>query len=354
MTAGRAGRFAAVTRPVAMAVLASLIAFIAMGLLFPAAATKVPTHAQGGDDLAFYRAVVARVRNGQPYEAAAVAQLHAVKGPLRPFLVVRPPALATMLAWLPDPRWGDMIMMLTSVAVICGWGVRFRQLGWPPLTVGAAAFCVYTGVAAPMVSHGMSLVHDAWAGLLIALSLAARTEKRFAAALALGLMAALIRVLVMALAALMERRRAEAVAFAVALGVALAALAWHAHAVIALTSSHDLHSPGWVKFGGWRFVMATVKWELVVILGGGAAAAVVVPLAAAGAIGRSDGLGLRLAMLLVGYVLGFMAIGRPENGYWGLVTVPTLAIALCFAPSALRDLWSRATGDFNGGGRGLA
>jgi len=100
--------------------------------------------------------------------------------------------------------------------------------------------------------------------------------------------------------------------------------------------------------------MATVKWELVVILGGGAAAAVVVPLAAAGAIGRSDGLGLRLAMLLVGYVLGFMAIGRPENGYWGLVTVPTLAIALCFAPSALRDLWSRATGDFNGGGRGLA
>jgi hypothetical protein len=321
---------------------------MALGLLLPAAPTKIPTHAQGGDDLAFYRAVVARVRAGQPYEAAAVAQLHAVKGPLRPFLVVRPPALATMLAWLPDPRWGDMIMMLTSVAVIGGWGVRFRQLEWPPLGVAAAAVCVFTGVAAPMASQGMGLVHDAWAGLLIALSLAARTERRFAAAVAFGLMAALIRelalpyLLVMAFAALIERRRLEAGAFAAALGVALAALAWHAHAVIALTSSHDLHSPGWVKFGGWRFVMATVKWNLFVILGGGAAAAALVPLAAAGAIGRNDGLGLRLAMLIVGYTVGFMAIGRPENGYWGLVTVPVLAVALCFTPAALGDLWRQA------------
>jgi len=345
---GRAGRFAGANRPVAIAILAILAALIVLGLLFPAAPTKAPTHAQGGDDLAFYRAVVARVRAGQPYEAAAVAQLHAVQGPLRPFLVVRPPALATMLAWLPDPRWGDAIMMLASAAVICAWGLRFHRLGWPPLAVGGAALCVFTGVAAPMVGKGMGLVHDAWAGLLIALSLAARTERRFAVAVALGLMAALIRelalpyLLVMALAALLERRRAEACAFAVALGVALAALAWHAHAVIALTSSQDLHSPGWVKFGGWRFVMATAKWDLFVILGGGAAAAAVVPLATAGAIGRGDGLGLRLAMLLIGYTLGFMAIGRPENGYWGLVTVPILAVALCFAPIALRDLWGRA------------
>jgi len=337
------GRLASLPRWAAIGLLASLVALFALGLQFTAAPTKAPTHAQGGDDLAFYRAVIARVRAGQPYEAAAVAQLHAVHGPLRPFLVV-PPALATLLAQLPDPGWGDILMKLVSAAVICAWAVRFGRLGWSPVRIGCASLCVFTGVAAPMFSRSMGLLHDAWAGLLIALSLAARTDKRFAVAVAFGLLAALIRelalpyLLVMALAALLERRRAEAGAFALALSVALAALAWHAHAVTALTSSHDLHSPGWVKLGGWRFVMATVKWNVIVILGGAAAAAAVVPLALLGAVGRNDGLGLRLTLLLAGYTLGFMAIGRPENSYWGLVTVPILSVSLCFAPAALADL----------------
>ena len=341
------GRFATLPRLSAIALLALLALAIAIGFLSPPAPTHMK-HVQGGDDLAFYQAVVARVRAGQPYEAAAVAQLRAVHGPVRPFLAVRPPALADMLAVLPSPRWGDVALEVLSLALIGAWVVRLRSLGWSLVSLGGAAIGLFTGVAAPLATRDMSLIHDAWAGVLIGVSLGVRSERRFWAAAALGLAAALIRELalpylaVMAAAALIERRRAEAGAFAGALGLALVALAWHAHAVDALVSPADLASPGWVKFGGWSFVMATAKWNLLVILGGAAAAAVIVPLSLAGAAGRGDGLGQRLAALLFGYAIGFMVIGRPENAYWGLVTAPLTAAGLALAPSALRDLARQA------------
>jgi hypothetical protein len=341
------GRFARLPRWAAIAVLALLAAVVALGLVSPPPPTHTK-HTQGGDDIAFYQAVVARVRGGQPYEEAAVAQLRVVHGPLRPFLAVRPPALAEMLSRFPDPRWGDYLLEVLSLTVIGAWVMKFRSLGWRPLGLGVAAIGLFTGVAAPLASHNMGLVHDAWAGALIALSLALRGEKRFWAAAVLGLAAAIFRELalpylaVMAIAALIERQGREALAFAGALAIALTALALHAHVVDAIVTSADLASPGWVKFGGWPFVMATAEWNLLVILGGIVAAAVTVPLSIAGALGRKDGLGLRLAALLVGYTLGFMAIGRPENAYWGLVIAPLMAVGVCLVPGALRDLVRRA------------
>jgi hypothetical protein len=341
-----ASRFARLPRSGAIALLVLLALAIAAGFLSPPAPTHMK-HVQGGDDLAFYQAVVARVHAGQPYEAAAVAQLRAVHGPLRPFLAVRPPALAWILAALPSPSWGDWILEALSLTVIAAWVARLRGLGWGPASLGGAAIGLFTGLAAPLATRDMGLIHDAWGGVLIALSLAARSERRFWTAAALGLAAALIRELalpylvVMAMAALVERRRSEAGAFAGAFGLALIALAWHAHAVDALVGPADPASPGWVKFGGWSFVLATAKWNLLAILGGLAAAAAVVPLSLVGAAGRGDGLGLRLAALLFGYTIGFMVIGRPENTYWGLVTAPLTAVGLCLAPAALRDLVRR-------------
>jgi len=346
------GRFATLPQWAAIAILIALAALIALGVAVPPAKPVHPKHQQGGDDVAFYQGVVARVRAGQPYEVAAVAQLRAVGGPLRPFLVVRPPLLATLLARLPDTRAADRILAILAVGVILAWAYRFQQLGWPPLALGGGVLLIFSGVAAPMVSQNMGLLHEAWAGLLIAASLALRDERRWHAAVFLGLLAALIRelampyLLVMAVAALVERRRLEAGAFATALAISIAALAWHGMAVSALTSPNDLASPGWVKFLGWPFIMAMMKWNLLVILGGAVAGAaigaVITPLALAGAAGRKDGLGLRLAMILSGYTLGFMAIGRPENSYWGLLILPLMSVGLCLAAAAVGDLARRA------------
>ena len=48
-------------------------------------------------------------------------------------------------------------------------------------------------------------------------------------------------------------------------------------------------------------------------------------------------------MLIVwGYSLAFLFVGRSDNGYWGLIYGPLMSISLVFAPMALRALWRAA------------
>lgn len=339
------GRFATLPRPLAFAVLAALAILILAGLplaLHPAPVAP-PAHSVNGFTL--YGRIIERMRAGEAYEPAAVSELRAEGGPIKPFVTVRPPLLAEALSLLPDPQTRDRALELLALVVIAAWVIRLRPAGASPAWMGFTALAAFTGAGACMVGAGsMSLFHEAWAGLLIALSLALRTDRRFLASAVVGLIAALVRELampylaVMVLVAITERRRGEAIAFGTALALALAALAWHAHQVMALTQPGDLTSPGWVEWAGWGFVLLAARWNLIVLALGLWAAALVVPLALAGAIGRRDGLGLRLALLLIGYSLGFMAIGRPSNYYWGLVTAPILAVGLALAPAALADL----------------
>ena len=341
----RRGRFATLPRPLAFAALAALAILIVAGLplaLHPAPVAP-PAHSVNGFTL--YGRIIDRMRGGQAYEPAAVGELRAEDGPLKPFVTVRPPLLAETLSLLPNPQTRDRALQLLALMVIVAWVIRLRTAAASPAWMGFTALAVFTGTGACMVGAGsMSLFHEAWAGLLIALSLALRTDKRFWASAAIGLIAALVRELalpylaVMALVAASERRRDETIAFGGALAVALAALAWHAHQVMALTRHGDLASPGWVEFAGWGFVLLAARWNLIVLAAGLWAAALVVPLALVGAAGRRDGLGLRLAILLIGYSLGFTAIGRPSNYYWGLVTAPLLSVGLAMAPAALADL----------------
>jgi hypothetical protein len=231
-----------------------------------------------------------------------------------------------------------------AAAVVGAWTLRLQSVQAGPAWLAGTALVLFTGVGVTMAGGGASLFHEAWAGLLIALSLALRTDRRFVLAALVGLLACMIRELampylaVMVVLALAERRRREAAAFAAALGLALCLLALHARAVLSLVTPTDLASASWVEFGGWAFVLETAKWNLLAVLGGSWLGAVVLPLSLVGAAGLRTGLGLRLAAILVGYTLGFMAIGRPENGYWGLLVTPLAAVGLCLAPRALADL----------------
>jgi hypothetical protein len=341
-------RFAGAPRGVALLVLAALVAMIVAGFLpFGTFGSALPSLKRS--DLDFYRVVVDRVRKGEPYERAAVSQLRVEGGQVKPFLTTRPPALATALAWLPSEAWAGALLSVLAVVVIGAWAFRLSPLHPSPLYVGMTAIVVFAGVGLTAAGGALCLLHEAWAGLLVALSLAVRSKERFAAAVVLGLLAALIRELampylaVMALVALLETRRAEAMAFAAALAIAGAALAWHAMAVNALTLPGDATSPGWLEFGGWAFLSATARMNLVAMFVP-MAAAFITPLALVGAVGWKDASGLRLALLLGGYALGFMVIGRPVNLYWGFMTAPLLSVGLCLAPDALIDLGRRVVG----------
>jgi len=347
----RARRFAGLARAPAVAILIALAALIALGFGYAAHPQRVtpPAHAVNG--FRFYAAIIARMRAGQPYTNAAVEELRAEGGPLKPFVTVRPPALATALAWLPDTGSRAAALIALTATTLIVWTLRLRPYGSGPPWLGWAVVALFSGIGPPLLAAGpMSLFHEAWAGLLIALSLALRTEKRFVAAAVVGCMAALVRELalpylaVMALIAFAERRHREGAAFSLALLAALAALAWHASAVMALTTPQDLASPGWVAMAGWRFVLSAAQWNCAAAVLGMWVAAVIVPLALVGGLGPRDDLGRRLTALLFGYCLGFMVIGRPSNAYWGLVTSPLFAVGLTLAPSAIADLARSAAG----------
>jgi hypothetical protein len=343
-------RFASVSPWAARGMLVVLAALVSFGWLLPPSLPQLDRAHNGGGNLRFYRAVVERMHRGEPYETAAVRELRSEHGALKPFVTVRPPLLATMLASLPSERAGAILLALLAVTVLLAWAVTLHEIQTGILPLVAMTLVLFTGVGESIAAGGISLMHEAWSGLLMALSLVAWANKRIAASVALGLLAAMVRelampyLLVMAVLALVERRRLEALSFALALAAAVGALAWHAQAVQALAASTDLTSAGWVKFSGWRFVLATARWNFIVFVLGAWTTALIVPMALAGAIGAKNGLGLRLAALLLGYTLGFAVIGRPENIFWGLMTAPLVAVGLCFAPTALGDLIRRAAG----------
>jgi hypothetical protein len=343
-------RFVRLSRPAAGAILVLLAALIALGVALPAPRLSAGqgAHAPQGINVPLYSGIIERVRAGQPYETAAVAAQRTGGFPLRPFVTVRPPALALIMARLPDLATANLLMRLLAIAVLAAWTIRLAPVGRGRLWLAWSPLVVFTGVAWAIPGLTFGLFHECWAGLLIALSLALRTDRRFLAAVAVGLLAAAIRelampyLLVMAALALTERRRGEALAFGAALGVSLAALALHAAAVLSLTGPHDLASPGWVKLGGWPFVIATARWNLLALLLGKTAAAAIVPVALAGALARTDAMGLRLAALLIGYTLGFMVIGQPNDFGWGFVVAPLMGIGMALSPLALGDLWHSA------------
>jgi len=336
-------RFVTFSTSAARIVLALLVVILVVGL--PQGTRRAPasTAVGGPSDSRFYQAVVARVKRGEPYDQAAITEQRARDYPLRPFIAVRPPILATMLSWAPNPIIPILVEWLLALGVVGAWVFRLRPVRPGPRLMSWTAFFVFTGVLVDMNGETSSVFHEAWAGLLIALSLALRTDKRFAAAVALVRELAMPYLLVMAMFAAAERRRREALAFAAALLASGVALAFHAQAVQALVTSRDPISPGWAALGGWRFVMAASNWNALGAALGLWSSAILLPLALIGSASWKDPAGLRLATLLVGYGLGFVFIGRPDNSYWGLVIAPLLGVGLALAPAALRDLWVRAS-----------
>ena len=335
-----------------MAILVIAGALIALGLRVPQAPLQTGEGAAPvaqARDIALYRQIAAAMRAGAAYEETAIAGQRASHYPVRPFLAVRPPLLANLHALLPSEAAADWILAVLWLAAAAAWTWRLAMpTPFLPVRVYMVAAFVSGSIVA-VTAKGISLFHEVWAGLLILLSLALRSEKRFAASVLLGLLAALIRELampylaVMALAALWDRRWKEGAFFALALAAAIVALAFHAHSVGLLTHPGDMASQGWMKLGGWAFVLATAKWNLFAVAGGVWVTALLVPLSLLGAAGIKGPLGMRLFFLACGYTLGFTAIGRPENYYWGMMTAPLMGVALASAPAALWDLARQLT-----------
>lgn len=293
-------------------------------------------------DGALYRAVVARMATGAGYYEAAVAEHRARRYPLRPFVTVRPPLLAAILS-RSGLETGRLVLAALLLAAAAAVSVRlFGTSRSPPVQVAGTVMAAVS--AAMLLEPTLVVWHEVWAAALIALSLAARRERRWAASVALGLAAVAIRELalpylaVMACAAMLDGRRREAGAWAAATAAALVIVGAHALAVGAHVGATDIASPGWHAAEGWRLPLLMIAQTGPLIVAPAPLVGVIVPLALLGWAAWPAPVGLRGAMLLSGYAAAFCVLGRVNNVYWGLMFAPLLLVGLAWAPSALRDL----------------
>jgi hypothetical protein len=349
--AGFATRLAHLSPGWARMLLATLLLMTAIGIVATSGSEK-PGLRLGSvekSDAALYRAIIERTAAKQTlagYYDAAIAEQRARHYPLRPFVAVREPTLALLSARLGSPATlavFRLLALVTLVALIVRMGESESRPRW-------FAASTLAGLSIALVAlPALALWHEAWAALLVTLSLAVHAPKRWRLSCLIGVVAVLFReiaapyLFVMGFAALAERRRAEAMGWAAAILLLALAMATHAYMVAQHVLPTDPASPGWARFGGWRFILSMAHDTGILSVLPLWTTAVILPLALLGWSARGDHFTDRVALMLLAFVLAFMLVGRPDNEYWGLMLAPLILAGLAFAPAAIMTLTRSAS-----------
>lgn len=343
-------RLVGVPRPVAVLLLALLVALMLLGtvesrpLASPDMAAPALAKEEGMiGDHALYLKILRRMEAGTSYYAAVVEEHRAYGYPLRPFVAVRLPTLAMILSHIGLPL-GVALCGALAIAALLLWRRRLmREPGLP----GYGRFAVL--LMAINLGQAMSgqwvLMHEVPAGILIAIALALYRPKRPWAAMAVVAAALAIRETVLPVAmlfglfALIDRDWKAAGAW-VALGIAFAVgLGFHAVAVAGVTQPNETTGPGWMALSGWNNYVAFIYQTSVLrFVPPQWLAVVLTPLALLGWLAWRSRLGTVGLAIHLTYAALFMLVARPDNDYWGMLVVPTLFIGLVFAPAAIGAL----------------
>lgn len=359
MTAAVRSRFAGIGRGAArLILLLAAVLLVAAALVpiergdgrgspRPALSGNAPLAAKvQDDDLAVYDAVIVRLRRGEGYYPAAAAEHRRIGFPLKPGLAVRMPTLARIEAVLGDSGT-QLAAIALLIAVLAAW---WRRLGEDAPDQRLLAMGLLAVNAALGLNAYFFALHELWAGMLLALSLALHRRGKWAGALAAAALALAIRELALPFAALMaalalfRREWREGAAWSALIALFAVGLAWHLALVAAQTLPGDAHSASWLALrglSGWLsdFTLSSNLRYLPHWLAGPAIIAALV-----GWAGWNTRAGAEGFLLYVGYGLAFMIAGRNENYYWGAVVIPAFLIGLAFVPGAVRDLVGAARG----------
>jgi hypothetical protein len=321
---------------VLLALTAWLLAGARPGLPAPAAAPR----AAGESDVDLYKAIVARVRAGEGYYDAAGAELRGRHYPTRPAFNWRQPTYAVLLAALPGPLARALLVLLGAAVVLLA---RRALLGsaWRAHALAGTALAAVTMAGALVASF--VYLQESWAGLLVALSACAFALDRWRLGVAAALAALAFRELALlpcavGLALALRRRRwPEVAAWLAGLAAWAAFFAWHLGEVARHTRPDEL-SRGWLALGGARFVIATSRWNPLLLAPPAWAVALVLPLVLLGLAGAREPPFPRAALVVFGYLLVFSIAGHSFNDYWGAMDAPLLAFGFLAAPASVRDL----------------
>ncbi|MGQ2974404.1 MAG: hypothetical protein ACT6QT_01785 [Sphingopyxis sp.] len=351
MTTGAPGwnRFAGVSRPVAAAMLGLLALLMIWGVMGGVGRDHVavakPTSAQFDGligDHALYARIAARVDAGESYYAAAAAEHRAGDYPLRPFVTVRLPALAYIVAALGE-RKAMLLFLVIGGAAILAWYRRLRTEPALPRYAAVGALFVAANLT-QLAAREWLFIHEAAAGVLLALALALYRPARPWWTMAIVAAALAIRETILPVAmlfglfALIDRDWRAAAGW-LAVGLCFAAgLAAHIAALAAVTTPADAASQGWNGQGGWIAYLSFVQASSLLRFFAGWVGALLVPLSLLGWAAWRSRLGLAMLLIQLGYAALLMLFARPANFYWAMLVTPTLFVGLTFAPAALTAL----------------
>ncbi len=306
------------------------------------------TESERDEDLAFYDRVIERVGHGENYYDFIVEEQRARDYPVRPGLAVRLPTLAWIHASLGEPA---MIALAIALLFACIWawwnrlgeepgGVRFRLLGTALMAMGGSLG----------LNRSFFVLHELWAGMLIALAFGLHRPGRWGAALFVAALALALRELVLPFVLLMAAMAAwrkdwrEATAWIMLVAVFAAIMAWHLSLIAVQEVPSDPVGPDWLVLRGLSGWLGNIVLSSNLRLLPHELASPVVILMALGWAGWKSSAGTTGTFLYLGYGLAFMLAGRANNFYWGAVVAPAMFIGLAFLPMALPSLVRAARG----------
>jgi len=347
------------------------LALLALGLLLLASAlvpitagpSEIPTQSAGevlrgpdpatpapvrDADLAFYDSVIERIAKGESYYDFIVEAQRAANYPVRPGLAVRLPTLAYLDAWLGHSGQIAAAVILLLATLAAWWRRLGEEPGGEPHRLWKLAF-LYVGISLGLNSY-FFVLHELWAGALLALAFALHRPGRWGASLAVAALALAIReqalpfVLLMGAMAVWRRDWREGAAWAALAALFLAALTVHLQLVSAHTLPTDPLSDSWLALRGLSGALSNIVLSSNLRFLPHWLAGPLVVVAMAGWAGWRSPAGTFGTFLFLGYALAFAIAGRDNNFYWGLVIAPVLFMGFAFAPRALASLGRAALG----------
>ncbi len=335
--------FDGLSRAGALGVLAALALAIGLSVMSQPASETVPIHQSTKiNDVKLYGFIAARVAKGERYHDAAAAVHRTYGYPLRPFMTIRQPALAWISATLGTRGFQTLFAMICVLAV-AAWLVRLKvETGnlIAPVVLVLPLFFTALGFATTTMHN----FHESWAAMLIALSLAVRTHKHYAAAAVIGIAAALIRetavayLVLMAVMSAFERQKRETTFWAIAILVFAAGFALHAMAATAVANPNDYESVGWSEALGWPLVISASNTMTLLALTTPLVTAAALPLCLFGWAAMRSPSALRVTGLISGYIVMLAVLARSDTSYWAIMFTPLLLTGLFLALPALYRL----------------
>jgi hypothetical protein len=295
-----------------------------------------------GPDIKLYKGIVERIHNGDSYYYAAGDELRSRGYPTRPFLTWRMPFLAWVLGFMPSPLLGKWTLIALALAALYLWVKILQKEGGAWFAI-SGALLFYAPLLFCFSDNGF-YVHELWAGVCIALSLATYTGGRKLLSVASGIAALMIRelalpyVLIMLFAAIKTRQRGETAFWSLGLFAFGVFLVFHCFVVSDLIRDTDLASRGWLQFGGWRFVMNATRANAFLVSAPWWIPAILLPLILLGLLGWRTKGGTLVALTTLTYMAAYLIVGRFDNILWGLLYAPLLPLGLVHAPRSLTDL----------------